>query len=101
MDRNWNLIIFNSSEVAHGEHQKFIARVNQIYQSSNKPNDFALFQKKNYVPEDWWIGFLTPVAAQHCKSLCKEYTHCLSWEKPALGEDELSWIAGDEESWSV
>jgi hypothetical protein len=101
MDRDWNLIIFNNGEVARGEHEKFIDRVNHTYESSNKPENFALFQKKNNVNEGWWIGFLTPVAAQHCKSLCKEHLYCLPWGKPDQAEEELSWVTGDEDVWRV
>lgn len=98
---NWRRITFNASEVERGEHHKFVARITQCFESANEPKDFGLFQNTNYVSEGWWIGFLTPVAADHCKSLCDEYNSCVPWKKPDLRKDEVSWVAGDEDAWRV
>jgi hypothetical protein len=97
MDRDWYQITFDVDEVARGEHERFINGINQIYESSGKPEKFALFRKRNQVPEGCWIGFLTPVASQHCEPLCREHSYRLLWRKPDQAKDDLYWIAGDEE----
>jgi hypothetical protein len=97
---NWKRITFTDTDVECGEHNRFIGRIKQCFESANEPKDFALFQHTNFIKEGWWVGFLTPVAAHHCKSLCDEYNSCVPWKKPDRN-DEVAWVAGDEDAWRV
>lgn len=91
----WYFITFTDSEVTDGKHAVFIEQVKTVYDSENKPEFFGLFQSNI---GDGWNGYLTPVPANHCSEIIKDYL-CVAYTKPHPDKNKLSWIAGDA-NWS-